>query len=168
MRRYILFFAVLGLLLNLCACSAKQESIRQPVNFYYCSDPSAYDSGSSVIIPEVRDASGYETDTMGLLNQFIRGPQTSQLLSPFPAGTTIVALVQKDSTLQITLSPEFSRLTGMELTIACACLSMTVLELTDHEAVEITAEDNQLDNRESVIMTRDSLMLMDSGAAAED
>ena len=65
------------------------------------------------------------------------------------------------NTLYVTVSKELAQLSGLELTLACSCLSMTCMELTGAENIVISAENSLLDGQKSITMNKDTLLLID-------
>jgi len=65
-------------------------------------------------------------------------------------------------TAKIVLCDEFATLKGLDLTIACACLSRTVIALTGCHEVIISAESMQLDGKNFITLSRDSYLLLDT------
>lgn len=170
MKRTICLILSAVLLFGLCACSQDRDNFQQPVIFYYTHPEEliSFNSEEGVVSSEMREGKNYTNDLQGLLDLYLCGPVSDELRSPFPAGVNVQTMVPEGNTLQITLSPEFAKLTGLDLTIACACLSMTVLELTEYEAVRIDAADALLDESNSITMTWDSLLRLDIANVQED
>lgn len=164
MKKILSILLSIILIVSLYACDTADADVREPINFYYCTDPETYQSGADVFTTEVRDAAGYD-DHVSLINQYLKGPISDHLLSPFPAGVTVQELVQEEATIKIQLSTQFSRLTGSDLTIACAGLSMTLFELTGADTVEISVTDRTLDGNETVRISKGDLVFIDSSIA---
>ena len=155
MKRYIALLLALILLLPGCH---RQKAEDDTVTFYYRRSEVQYGSADSIIAAEERTLSG---DLTLLLSAYFRGPEDDSLILPFPAGTRLLETVQKDSTLTLTLSSEFSQLEGMDLTVACACISSTCFAITEAHQVKITTPAIG-DTPSSVFtLTRDSLLLFD-------
>lgn len=161
MSRFVCILLIITLLCCTCGCSSPKEEIQKPVNFYYCNNPITFHGTNDVIAPEVRESVNYN-DMVKLIDHYLDGPISEAYTSPFPSAVTVSELTQKNKMLNITLSSEFSYLTGIELTLACTCLSSTLFELTDAKSIIITAKDALLDDAESVIIIRDTLVFSDS------
>ena len=65
----------------------------------------------------------------------------------------------------VILNDATARLTGLDLTIACACLTATVCDMTGVQMVTIKAETQLLDGNKSITMQRDHLLLLDSNTS---
>lgn len=170
MKRAICLILSMALLLCLYACKQKEDAYQAPVSFYYTypEDLITFNSENGVIAFETREAKDYANDLQGLFDLYLKGPKSDGLLSPFPDGVSIQSVTEEGNTLLLTLSPEFAKLSGLDLTIACACLSMTALDMTEFEAVKMSVDGGLLDGSSSVTMTRESLLRLDAAAAQED
>lgn len=165
MRRMIcLFFAVM-LLFSLCACSERDTDLQVPANFYYCTKTISYDSETGVIGSEVREIKTLANDLTSILNLYLKGPQSDQLVSPFPDGSCVERHSQNGTEITLIMSRPFAQLTGLELTLACACLGKTVFSLTDAQTLTIHADNIYLDGNSHITLTRDSLLLLDENPA---
>jgi hypothetical protein len=116
---------------------------------------------AEVLGAEIREAGDHKDDLNYLLQQYLTGPKTEALYSPFPAGTKLVRLEQNEETLNIILDSTFAELSGLKLTLACAGLTRTCLELAPVDTVQISADGPTLDGKRSIIMDRHALELID-------
>lgn len=152
---------LLLLILNLFLCSCGQEKPPQQVRFYYCNKNIDYGFSSNTIgyepCGDPLDHSAYDK----YFSNYLSGPKTNALISPFPAGTTLVSFFVEQQTANIVLNDEFSILTGIELSLACACISLTVQDMTGCATVEISAQNALLDNQESIIINTNTIHLND-------
>ena len=161
MRRSFLFILTILVLLLNSGCQKANRDIQQPVNFYYRANPVDYNSSSGVITAETRESSGYEQDPIGLIEQYLQGPLDAGYLSPFPSDVHVEELNSGESALQITLSANFSDLSGHNLTIACACLSKTLMEIMQCDTVQIYASGCDLGGNRFIEMKSDSFLFLD-------
>lgn len=162
MKRSICFGLCICLVLCLIACRNNREDIQQPVSFYYRTELVEFNAQDGIIASEIREAKYFKGDLEKLLNQYLKGPISNELRSPFPAAVSVEALTEADGVYYITLSQEFYALTGLELSMACACLTMTVMAQTQCASVTISVKDGLLDGNESITMGADNLLLIDS------
>jgi ABC-type oligopeptide transport system substrate-binding subunit len=164
MKKWICLLLTLGLCCSLVACG-NQEQVQSPVDYYY--PRTNYTSGStdSILASEVREAAGHEDDLDYLIKQYLKGPVSPLLRSPFPSGTKLIRMEQNGDTLTIILDSTFAQLTGLDLTIACASLSKTCMALSGATTVQISADGPTLDGERSIIISADSLVLMDEPPA---
>ena len=163
MKRFLLILLSVLLLLTMFGCT-QEEALEKPVNFYYRRSNIEYKQEGGVIAAEQRESLGHETDVRYLLSEYLKGPASGGLQQVFPEGMTIVSMYYEDKNIKMTFSFHLAELTGMDLTIACACLTMTVMELTGAESVQIYAAGTLLDEYQSITMDKNSLLLLDTSA----
>lgn len=158
MKRIVAMILLMALLL--CGCADK---MREPVTFYYVRDSFEEDM-SQVIGTEQREASGHRDDLLYLLALYLMGPAEDSLVSPLPSYTTILSAEQIDSTVTLQLTDTTASLSDGQYTLACSCLALTCLEITDAEYVTINS------GNRSVTLGKDSLVLLDltTGAGTEE
>lgn len=159
MRRCICVFCATLILFSLCSCSRNDRTIVKPVNFYYKTDPANYQENA--ISPEVRESDGYTNDLKGLLQLYVEGPVSKTLINPFPENITVEGITVNNTTVDLQLNSPFAQLSDIEMTTACACLTMTVLELTERHRLIITALDHAGNIIYTTSMTKDHILLSD-------
>ena len=150
MKQRILIFLSMLLLLSLTACG-----IHDNVDFYYCRTNFIYNSQNSAISKETRDVTGHTEDLPYLLALYLVGPLDENLQSPFPVNTRLINVTQEGSTLILQLSRQADMLNDSDFSLACACLTMTCIEISEASDVTIICEDR------TVTMNRDLLILHD-------
>lgn len=158
---YLRTIAVILLLCTLCGC-AGQFSQTTPIYFYYLRSDISYTGTTGVISSDLRDDLDPSAPLLQILEQYLSGPDGDDLLSPFPEDIEIVSAVQKDNLLLLEFNDRLSSLSGMDLTLACACITKTCLGLTDATSVSIRSKGAALDGAAQITMTADSLLLLDS------
>ena len=151
---------ILSLILALCifmtGCSFLGNRINTSTTFYYLCDRYQKDL-CCVIVSEERETSGHEGDLSYLLALYLMGPTVDEHIMPLPAGTRISA--QKNGgKILLKLTNPLTTLSDVDFTLACACLTMTCLEITDADDVTIRFEDRER------TMNRDQLTLYDTSA----
>lgn len=159
MKRVLLLILILFLTISVLGCN-RQDEILEPVNFYYCTDPVDYNTSTGVISPEQRDQSGYN-DLQELMNLYLAGPNSDRFRSPFPIGVKIVSIDYQTTTTVVCVNDTYATLSGHELTLACVCLSKTVMDLTGCTAVRIQAESLPLDANAYIEMSGDDFLFLD-------
>ncbi len=159
MKRLLIF--LLCLILPLCGCAANQPRLDDPITFYYPRTEYVFGQPDSVIASECREGAGKTASLSALLNYYLQGPASSDLQNPFPTGTKIIEIRQDSTVLQLVMNDRFSQLSGMELTVACACLAKTGLSLSDCQTVQIILDDPDSDTQRIITMDNQSLLLMD-------
>lgn len=163
MRRCICVLITLSFLL-LWGCSAPTVNDGISHTFYYCSDTPHESSDNSLIYPESRMISPDQDNTETIVDLYLRGPQDDDLLSPFPYDVSVVDLSQVNQTAYIILSRQFGRLSGIDLTVACSCLSMTLAQLLDVKTVVIAADNLLLDGKQTLTIKVSDISTRDTAA----
>ena len=163
MKHILRIFIVVCITLGLTAC-AQAPSAAPSVVFYYCAATPSYDTIATVTATESRANIPVDASLEDILRIYIMGPEAEDLRSPFPAGLQLIRAYQEEGTVFVTLSEEMADLTNLDLTIACGCITLTCLELTDAQHVTIEAENALLGGQKSITMDQNSLLLKDQAA----
>ena len=165
MRRRLSLTAALVLLLSLlCACAAQhaQEMDENGYELYFLSDPNSAGGGDAIRAQEKRlvldGAMETEDCVRALLEALLAGPDEPSLSSPIPEGTALKSLKVSGRRAQIDLSAQYARLTGIDLSLADYCITLTLTQLPDVARVRITVAGRELDYRSrQVFLARDIL-----------
>jgi hypothetical protein len=151
MKRIAALMVALSIFLS--GCGFFGDRIREPVTFHYLC--SVYQKElCCVIVSEEREAAGHTADLSYLLALYQMEPANEEFRSPLPSGTKIVSNVQ-DGNIFLELSDTAATLSDLEYSIACACLTLTCLDITDAESVTVRC------GSRSKTMTQSSLTLYD-------
>ena len=153
MKRLTVLLLILCLFLS--GCEILGDRIKEPVTFYYIR-PGYQDDMTEVIASEEREASGHRHDLSYLLALYLMGPTDEELNSPVPPGTRILVDTQDKDSIILNMADTSKTLTDAEFSLACDCLTLTCLELTEAEEVTVNSADR------SVTMSRDNLTLFDN------
>lgn len=154
---------ILCLLLCLLLLTGCGPQLRDPGNFYYLRSEIGYEGNDGVIAPEERELQSIREDTGALLEEYFSGPVSSHLESPFPRDTKLLSWKMSGTNLQLELSQEFAQLSGVDLTIACACIARTFLELTPAASIRIHTDGALLNGSAYLYLSGDNLSLADDG-----
>ena len=165
MRNFLSVILIFVILLTGTACQEKPEEPVSTVTVYYKASQISYGTSDGVIIPYALDATGHEADNVYLLNTYFANIPPEKYAATFPPSTRVVSLNLDGLTAKIVLNEEFAKLTGLNLSIACACLTQTVIALTECHEVIISAENAQLDGNNFITLNRDSYLLLDESGA---
>ncbi len=160
MKKWLCVLLLLSLSIGLVACARKKEP-ENPVLFYYRTAKVDFFADAGVIESEARDAGSRSGDYEYLLNQYLQGPEGQKLDRTFPAGTAVRSFVLTENSASILLTESFAQLTDMDLSLACACLTLTICQMTGVKQVQIRAESALLGGSEAVIMDYEQLILED-------
>ena len=168
MKRMISLLLSLALLLCLPACAHHVDAPKEPVQFYYPrhTDQLQYGDPQGVITHELREAAGYTDRYSYLLNLYLRGPVTQGLRDPFPNGISVISLETAGNSAELVLSDSFAQLSGMDLTVACACLTLTLHSLTGIERLTVTTQGQQLEPEGKIVMRLSDILFMDNSTEA--
>ena len=143
----------------LVACGAKTESIN--TDFYFIQSQEDYFLDQGSICAEKRSLAVEPHNIESILQTYLKGPKSSDLTTPFPEETALIRFSTDQASAQIVLSESFSKLTGIDLTLACTCICLTVHELTGYSNVIISAQNTLLDGRKTIDMNANDIILQD-------
>ncbi len=161
MKRFIAILLLFSTVASLTACK-KQEKPVEPVTFYYRRAEVTYDGTADVISSEQREAKGHVQEIDYLLKEYLKGPISEELTHFVPENVKLVKFSTNNDSAQVLLSDGFARLSGMDLTVTCACITLTVIELTNVNNVQISTQNVPLNNQPHITMNKDCLKLLDS------
>lgn len=159
MKRFVCLILVIAVLVAIPACASDRPE--QPGNFYYRRPEIGFSGTDGVIAAEERELADIHGDLEAMLLAYFAGPESGDLESPFPRDTALIGWDLHNSRLTVDLSEDFSQLSGVDLTIACACIAKTFLELTDASSVAIRADGALLNGSDSIVISENSLSLAD-------
>ena len=161
MKRYISLLLAIVLLISFWGCDKRSDDFERPATFYYPQAQSSLDLSESMFRGEIRETAHCNGKLEEILNIYLSGPTTDNCVSPFPANLFTLSVVQKESTVTVTLSNAFSQLEGFDLSIASICISMTLFELVDCEEVVLRTNGDSLSDKNAIVISKDSLYLSD-------
>lgn len=164
MKKILILVLAVVMLLPLFGCAEEEPEIAVPVTYYYRRAEISFESKTGIVAPEARESQGHENDLTYLLNQYFDGPNDKALQRTFPLGTQLISISVSSQHTVITVSGHLASFKGIDLTIACTCITMTVMELTGTQKVEIKADRALLNDAESIIMDMDTLLMLDDSA----
>lgn len=153
MKRLISFTITLFLPFLLFGCDKLSVNDEKTVVFYYIHNEIEYGSSSGVITSNVvnidTDSDNYEA----LLELYFNGPTNYECISPFAAGTTMVEFGIDGTKAQILLSPHMATLRDSTMTVALACLTRTIVELTGAITVQVRIQNNKIFGEDSITLS---------------
>lgn len=159
MKYKCMIVPILIICLLCCGCNKTQNQTQ--IIFYYCNNQMDYKANNSAIGSEICNEPIDHLDYDKLLTNYLSGPHSTNLISPFPSGTSLINFSLDQQSAHVVLSDTFATLTGVELTIACVCISKTVENMTNCATVTISAQNALLDNQESIIIDAQNIFLTD-------
>lgn len=154
MKRFCIFLLIFCFVIS--GCSLSRERIKEPVTFYYLNAEYQFFSQDGVIVSEEREASGHRDDLSYLMALYLMGPSQEGLISPIPRGTRIYFTEQTADNVTLKLSDTAQTMSDIDFSLACACLSLTCLGLTDSDTITI------ISGERSVTMGEKDLTLFDT------
>lgn len=159
MRKLTALLLLSALLLSLAGCA--EPGPVQPGQFYYLRATPQFSGEEAMIVPETRELLGMQDDLDKILQAYLQGPLSDTMQSPFPRDTTIVEWKMIHSSLHLNFSKQLAQLSGVDLSLACACVAKTCMELTDAQTVRIRADGALLNGSTYIVMHKSNLLLAD-------
>ena len=164
MKHILSLLLVTVLMLSGCALSSQAT---EPVTFYYLRQHTQEEEyhlffSEGAIGAEEREVTGYRNDLDYLLALYMRGPVDSSLRFPFPVGSKIIGTHLEDRKLTVAMNAISSRFNEMDVTVSCACIAKTCMELAD--VTEVIVESQTPDGQVlfSRSFTNDNLILTET------
>lgn len=161
MRNAVALALALTLLLTGCGGGEKSGE-RKPGEYTLWFAAVRAGTGSAALGSEEWAAAGGED----LLELLLRGPESEELTSPFPAETVLRSQRVEEGIAYVDLSEAYGGLSGAELTLADACIVLTLCQLDGVEQVYITVEGEPRPYRDQVFSPGD--FLLDNSLGAEE
>ena len=159
MKFKLFVISILSISLFLCCCGSNQTD--NMVTFYYCQSQLDYDSPQGAFATETHHHIPDPFAYTQLLEKYLEGPENTNLRSPIPKDVKLISLTIDQQTAHITLSNSFANLTGVDLTMACVCISMTAKNITGCSFVQIQAQNAMLENRQSITINTNLIRISD-------
>ena len=103
-------------------------------------------------------------DTASALAELVLSqPETPGLTSPAPSGTRLLSCQLEEGQLRLDLSEQYGGLSGVDLTVANSCLTLTLCQLEGVEEVYITVEGEAIPYQTLRAMGTDDVLLPGTG-----
>lgn len=141
MRRMLAALLACLMVLLCGACTAQQEQ-EGDVLFYYLTPSSGQEQPDTLFQAEHRQLLPNAT-LEKQIQTYLYGPLDKSLRNPFPNGVEVVSasLDEQSGLLRLILSQEYAGLSGLQLSLANACLIWTLTENQTVERVRIYSAD---------------------------
>ena len=107
------------------------------------SDP----AGESAVEGELRTLPRDQQTVPGLVELLKQQPQSDTLTAPLPGGLRLLDWQLEEGRLTLDVSDHYYSLSGVDLTLADACLTLTLCQLEEVDSVYITVEGHELPYR---------------------
>ena len=158
MKRCLSFLLIFTLLFSLGGCGVETKS---HASFYYPRTEFQFGAEDGVIHSETRDIVGHEEDLFYLIALYLAGPLEENLYSPFHASTLLISVEHNGDEVIIHLTDSGIYMLDSEFSLACACLSLTCMEISDAASVTVKTRDR------SITMSRDNMVILDQPMVTE-
>ena len=165
MKKIPLFIlALLAALVAFASCAkSAQEDEESGYALYFLSDLDASGGGDAIAASSVRftpdETMSTEDCVRALMELLLAGPDEAALHSPIPEGTALLSRRVSGRRAEIDLSAQYARLSGIDLSLADYCITLTLSQLPNVNAVSITANGSELPYRKTqVLLSADTLL----------
>ena len=165
-KRYTLPALILSAALLLCACGGTNSTDVTLRLFYPV--PARQSGGGDVVtsvqVDWTRQAQLMPAQQLEILAQRLLKSSGGQedYRSPMPSGTQLLSCDIVGSTARLDFSAAYGLLSGMELTVADYCLTLSASQIPGVRQVEITVNGANLPGRSRSVFTTDDVLLTSS------
>lgn len=158
-----LFCVMIAVILSVFStgCNRHNTTKTNIATFYYIHNDINYGTTSGVIAPMTVELPGGALNYKTVLDQYFNGPTNYDCISPFPAGISLEDIQFNNDRAELLLSPHMAILADASMTVALACLTRTVIELTDVKAVQISIQNNQINGSDTITLTLNNFAYFD-------
>lgn len=157
MRRIslVLILSLFVALFSGCANTKETESLL----LYYRAADVSHAEGLICAEPAAEDQ---KRSVEALARRYFMGPRLDTLRSPFPKGTAVEEFSVTGSQLFLHMNEEFSSLSGVDLSLALTCISMTFFQLDEITSVEIAFHGGIWGGNQAVLLREGDIILSDN------
>ena len=161
MKKRLCLSLVLLLLLPGCR---REEPERTPYILYFQEADLTFAAGDGAFRGETVYLYDAAADTPRLLaealmNELLKGPSDETLTSPLPPGTSLLSLEITGDRARVDLSAAYGTLSGVALTLADSAVAMTLSQVPEISAVQITVRGRELAYRERQVLNIREVLL---------
>ena len=164
MKKFICLLLTFTCICCLVGCQRTPSAPENAVTVYYKRAAFTYGAQDSVIAPSYLDATNHEEDFPHLLNEYLKANPEEGFVSPFPLGLSVVSFQVDALTAKIVLTDQIAILSGIDLILACGCLTQTIIGMTGCQEVIISAQSKLLDGQKFITLNQNSYLLLDKSA----
>ena len=161
MKRLLCVMIAVVLSIISVGCNRHNASKANTATFYYIHNDINYGTTSGVIASMTVELPGGALNYKRVLDQYFNGPTNYDCISPFPAGISLEDIQINNDKAELLLSPHMAILTDASLTVALACLTRTVIELTGVKAVQISIQNNQINGSDTITLALNNFAYFD-------
>ena len=169
MKRLLLPILCIALLLSSCAFPIERNTAFyiQPVDFYYCAADHTYGTETGTLRWETRELGEDSWSFSEILSLYFEGPISTDLRSPFPADVAVKNITVQDGTMSLLLNDAFTKLSGVELTLATACLVQTLTAFDTIDQVVLMTDNMILSNLTTTPLDEADFLLQDDASTSD-
>lgn len=167
MRRDKLCAVALALVLALSGCSAaivQRPQYVNPIDLYYCRKEAVFGSETGALDFETAELGRTDVTVEEILALYFAGPISETLRSPFPEGLACTRTELDGGVLTLHLNEAYGTLSGVELTLAAACLGMTLTQIEFVDSVRVQTPGTLLSPQAGEPFTPERFVLFDDSA----
>lgn len=157
--------ALAAVLLLLCGCAPQAEEPGMKLCFPAAAvEKEVPRPGAQAVRWEALEQDG-DAGVEELMAALLDGPEEDGLMNPFPPGVRVQSWEVENGLLSLDLSAPYGELSGVELTLADYCITLTMCQLEQVERVQITVDGDPLVQRSRQSFSPDDVIF--TGAEEE-
>ena len=160
-RRFLCAAFAAVTMLSLAACASVSANKNNDTYKLYYKINLSYAAGGDAIGSENVELSETDTEALAedILDKLLSGPDDTALITPFPAGTKLNSVKVSARHAQVDMSEQYGRLSGIDLTIADYCITLSLTQLSNIGSVAVTVNGEPIPYRDTQrFMSRDVLL----------
>lgn len=161
MKKLSILLCCILLLQILCACGKTEEVMRQPVTFYYRNAEVEYNTSGGVIGYEIREAAFCMGSKELLIQEYLTGPNAESLRNPVPEDAKLVKFYTENRESYLVFSQEFAELSGIDLSVCCSCILLTLNDFANVQTIHVSAENSLLDEKKEFVLSMGNIEFTD-------
>lgn len=162
MKRFTLILLTILLSVGSLGCQKDDVQLQKPAKFYYRNEEVNYGTEDGLIAYELQETSHIGADLYQLILQYQKGPVSESLVNPLSQDINITAVENYGGVITVSTDTSFHQLSGIDRSVACACISMTLLDYTEAKYIKFYIVDDFLGEKESLIFSRKDMQLLDN------
>lgn len=153
-----------ALLMGCAAAVREQTQYVNPMRFYYLSRDGGHNAQTGALAYQTVDLLRTDRTVENILEEYLQGPDSWTLVSPFPADMHCEAVWLDGDVLWLRLSEAYQQLSGIHLTLANACLTLTLQQLDFVSSIRVTTNGGMLSEQDKTSLSTSSFVLSDKSA----
>lgn len=163
MRRALCLLLAAALALAASGCGGGQQQEGTAYTVYYLDQESSAHGGDMICgrqeCLDVEASAPLAERAAAVTRRLMAGPAEGTLRSPFPENVSLLSLEIRGQWAYVDFSEEFNQLSGVALTLANYCLTLSLSALDGVDAVSVTAQGRTVVQQpKSVFFERDLLL----------